>query len=409
MRVLDLVLKDLKQVIRDRKSALFLVVMPILFTLFFGLVLGPVFSSDGGESRLPIAVVNQDSDGNLHAPLFNLLSASSVIEPQSLADSDQAGEMVADGELAAVVIVPPGYSQKLLADQGASLDVIADQGTPAGQTAVRAVETATNRLLAAVESAHISADAYEARVGFESEEGRQAYLQEGLARAIAAWESPPLTVQIEKAVGDAEEGSAAGSMSGFAQSSSGMIVQFAIFGLITSAMILVIERKTGALQRLLTTPIGRVEVILGHTLAMFTLVLIQEAILVILGQYAFDVNYLRQPWAIAVMMVALALWAASLGLLIGSVSRKEDQVIVLSLVAMFVFAGMGGAWFPLEVTGKTFAAIGHLMPTAWAMDGLQNIIVRGQGFQSVLLPAGALLGYTAAFFGAAVWQFGKRE
>jgi hypothetical protein len=53
--------------------------------------------------------------------------------------------------------------------------------------------------------------------------------------------------------------------------------------------------------------------------------------------------------------------------LTSAVSRKEDQVITLSLIAMFIFAALGGAWFPLEVAGKTFAAVGHIMPTAWAM------------------------------------------
>jgi ABC-2 type transport system permease protein len=72
---------------------------------------------------------------------------------------------------------------------------------------------------------------------------------------------------------------------------------------------------------------------------------------------------------------------------------------------MFIFAALGGAWFPLEVAGKAFAAVGHIMPTAWAMDGFQNILIRGLEFQSVLVPAGVLLLYTAAFFGLAIWRF----
>jgi ABC-2 type transport system permease protein len=72
---------------------------------------------------------------------------------------------------------------------------------------------------------------------------------------------------------------------------------------------------------------------------------------------------------------------------------------------MFIFAAMGGAWFPLEVAGKTFAAIGHVMPTAWAMDGFQNILMRGLAFSSVLLPAGILVLYAFAFFGLAIWRF----
>lgn len=64
-----------------------------------------------------------------------------------------------------------------------------------------------------------------------------------------------------------------------------------------------------------------------------------------------------------------------------------------------------GAWFPLEVAGETFSAIGHLLPTAWAMDGFQNLIVRGLSFQSILMPVGILSLYTLIFFGLAVWRF----
>jgi ABC-2 type transport system permease protein len=80
-------------------------------------------------------------------------------------------------------------------------------------------------------------------------------------------------------------------------------------------------------------------------------------------------------------------------------------VIVLCLVAMFLFSALGGAWFPLDVAGKAFSTIGHLMPSAWAMDGYQNIILRGLGFNSVLMPAGLLMIYALAFFGLALWGF----
>ncbi len=53
---------------------------------------------------------------------------------------------------------------------------------------------------------------------------------------------------------------------GFVQASSGMIVQFAVFSLLTSAMVLVLERKGKTLERLCTTPISRAEIIGGHVL-----------------------------------------------------------------------------------------------------------------------------------------------
>jgi ABC-2 type transport system permease protein len=400
MRILNLAYKDLGQIVRDWKSGLFLLVMPILFTLFFGFVFGASDSKPELDPRLPVGVIDQDQqgEGSLAASLEALLESSEVIRPVVLSEGEaqQANQMVEKGDLAAVVVIPSGYSDGLLADQPIMLEVIMDPSQPAGQTVSRALEMVTGRLLGAVEAAHISRELLPSQNG-----------QESLKRALSAWETPALTVAVDasRATGDTSQNDEAGSSSGFAQASSGMMVQFSIFGLITSAMVLLLERKSGTLQRLLSSPISRVEIIAGHILAMFLVVFAQQLILVLLGQFVFGVDYLREPLAILLMIIALALWAASLGLLISAISRKEDQVITLSLIAMFIFAALGGAWFPLEVAGKAFATIGHVMPTAWAMDGFQNILMRGLDFSSVLMPAGILLVYAAAFFGLAIWHF----
>jgi ABC-2 type transport system permease protein len=396
MRILHLAIKDLSQILRDWKSGLFLLVMPLMFTLFFGFVMGSATAPKPDvDPRLPVGVIDQDG-GILAANLQTLLEQSEVIRPVLLEQEQyqSADQKVLDGDLAAVVIIPAGYTDRQLADQPFPLEVIIDQNRPSGQTVSRALETVSGRLLGAVEAAHISQNARAQNNLFDS-----------LAAAISAWQEPALTVAVVKATGETEKEAGASAVSGYSQASAGMMVQFSIFGLITSAMVLVLERKSGTLQRLLSSPIRPYEVIAGHVLAMFCVVFAQQLILVLVGQFVFGVEYARQPLAILLMITVLSLWAASLGLLISAISRKEDQVITLSLIAMFVFAALGGAWFPLEVAGKAFAAIGHIMPTAWAMDGFQNILIRGLAFQSVLMPVGILLIYTLAFFGLAIWRF----
>ena len=368
MLIIHLAIKDLTQIMRDWKSGLFLLIMPLLFTLFFGFVMGSATAPRPDvDPRLPVGVVDWDR-GQLAANYKALLENSEVIRPVLLKPEalKRADQMVIDGELAAVVVIPSGYTDRVLADHPTALDVIIDQNQSAGQTVSRALQTVSGRLLGAVEAAHISQSA-----------NPQSNLKDNLADAMTAWQDPALTVAVIKATGDSTEAVGTTSASGYAQASAGMMVQFSIFGLITSAMVLVLERKSGTLQRLLSSPIRRYEIITGHVLAMFCIVFAQQLILVLVGQFVFGVHYARQPLAILLMVTVLSLWAASLGLLISAISRKEDQVITLSLIAMFVFAALGGAWFPLEVAGKAFAAIGHIMPTAWAMDGFQNILIRG--------------------------------
>jgi ABC-2 type transport system permease protein len=405
MRVIDLALKDLLQIVRDWKSALFLVIMPIIFTFFFGLLYGGIGGED--DPRLPVGLIDHDQAGVLSTSLQSMLEVSDAIRPVLLEgdEADKVTESVRDEDLAAAVIVPTGFSERTLrSGEETRLTIIVDQSTQAGQTAMNAIQAAVTRLLGMVETAQISAEVYEAQRAFEDEGARQAYVDEALALASEAWQQPPLTVAVEQSgatAGDEEEA----WWNPYAHASAGMIVQFVVFGLNTSAMVLVLERKSRTLQRMLTTPITRAQVIAGHVLAMFIVVFLQQVLLVTFGQLAFGVDYMREPLAILLMVVMLGLWVASLGLSISAISKGEEQVVMFSMLAMFVFSALGGAWFPLDITGRAFAAIGHLTPTAWAMDGFENIIVRGLGLNSVLLPAGILLAYAVPFFGLAVWRF----
>ena len=227
----------------------------------------------------------------------------------------------------------------------------------------------------------------------------QAYLREAFALGLETWESPPISILDSERISNEEE------INAYTQSSPGMIVQFAIFGLTQTAVILVLERNSGALRRLMASPISKAGIILGHVLSMFLITFLQLSLLVVFGEIAFDLGYFDQLPATVVIVACLALWSASLGLLVSAISKTQEHVILFGMIAMFLFSALGGAWFPLEITGETFSAIGRLMPSAWAMEGFQNLILRNQGFESVILPALILSAYTAAFLVIAIWRF----
>ncbi len=404
MRLLDIALKDLRQLIVDWKTALFLLVMPIGFTLLFAFVFGGAGAED---PRLPVGFIDQDGESILAVQLLALLEASDAIHPVVLDDVDleEAQEQVADEELSAVVVVPAGYSEQALSLTGGQAPIsilIVDPNSSGGQAAQSGLQAAFMRLLGGVEATRLTAQAFEGQGGTAD----QAFLTETLARAIQAWENPPLTVTLSQsgalATGDEQAPAPAND---YAHSSAGIMVQFAMAGLMGAAAIIVAERKTGTMLRLLTTPVTRIQIVLGHFLAMFIMILVQLTVLILFGQILLGVGYLRVPLATLLMLLTTAFWAASLGLLIGIFARSEEQVIIFALMVMLLLSGLGGAWMPLEFTGKTFQAVGHLLPTAWAIDGFENIIVRGLGFDSVLLPAAIVLGFAVIFFAAAIWRF----
>ena len=107
MRAIDLAAKDLKQLLRDWRSALFLLALPVVFTVLFGFAFGGL-GTGKGDPRLPVGVLDQDGSSVASSHLLGLLGTSAVIRPVTLQGSDQAAldKKVRDGDLAAAVVVP---------------------------------------------------------------------------------------------------------------------------------------------------------------------------------------------------------------------------------------------------------------------------------------------------------------
>jgi ABC-2 type transport system permease protein len=402
MRIIDLALKDLSQIFRDKRSLLFLVAMPIVFTLFMGFAYRS--GEDGAASaddRVPLGWVNNDADGYVSRQLFDTLSNSDSVRLAELA-SNAVDESVRKGEVAGALIVPAGYSQQVLAGKEAQLTLVADLNSAQGQSLFQLLRTPVTQLMSAMEIARLSAET----VGKPNDASE---LTGAFASASLAWSETDSAslVKVEMAV--AGEGESWFGDNPYNQASPGILVQFAIFGLVTSGQILVQERKTRTLQRLMTTSMRPWEIIAGHTLAMFGVVFLQTALLVVFGQLALGVNYMHAPLGTLLVSVALGLWIAAMGLLIGTLVKDDSQVILFALMAMFIFSALGGTWFPLEASSGAFAAIGKLMPSAWAMNGYQNILIRGLGLESAWLPTLALLAYALFFFVLAVWRFRKMD
>jgi ABC-2 type transport system permease protein len=390
MKVLDLTLKDITQILRNRMTFLFLLLMPVAFTLLFGLAFGG--SGQPSDTRLPVGLLDQDGS-LISADLHTLLAGSTVIRLDTTPGRTAAdlAALVGSGKLAAAVVIPSGYSDSVRIGRPLKLGYYADPSQASTATVESELLVASNRLSGAIRIAGIASGIAKDPAAFDP----------ALAQALAAWQNPPIKLSITSGISAKPQNQ---NIMSLAQSSPAMMIQFAIAGLLTAATVIVNERKTRSLQRLLTTSTSRFQILLGHYLAIFTLIFVQFILLMLFGQL-LHVDYLRVPLATLLVALLTAVCIAAMGLLIGVLAKSDEQAIVFSLVPMFVLSGLGGAWVPLEYTGAAFQAIGHVSPVAWALDGFKDIIARGLGFTSVLLPCAALFGYALFFFALALWRF----
>ncbi|NLT73570.1 MAG: ABC transporter permease [Chloroflexi bacterium] len=407
MRVIDICLKDLAEMLGDRRILLFLVGMPLVFTLFMGFAYRSGTEGEAEVSLIELGWVDAGTEGALSHALYEMVSEMEGIHLVDLSQDTAtaakaaasgwrqvADEKVRSGSLNGVLLVAPGYSDRSADASPQSPVLITDQSTAEGRALVQAVRIPIARVASAAEIARLVA----------SESGDTGWDISAFESALAAWGragSPGLVrLAAQEDTGEAWYGDNPYNMA-----SPGILVMFAIMALVTSANVLLAERKAGTLARMATTSLTRWQILLGHALGMFAITLMQVLLLVVFGQVVLGVDYAREPLATLLISLALSLWVGGLGLTIGILANDDSQVVLFALLAMFILSALGGTWFPLDLVGGAFAAIGRASPSGQAMSGYQDILIRGSGLSAVWQPVGIMVAWALGFSALAWWLF----
>ncbi len=183
------------------------------------------------------------------------------------------------------------------------------------------------------------------------------------------------------------------------------MITFVFIPLLGISGLFAYERQKGTLRRLLTTPTRPATFLLGTILGQVATALVQMLLLVGFGSAVMHLNWGHTPAALALILVATALAGAALGTLLGALTRTEGQAGGLSWLLGMLMALLGGCWYPAELFPQFVRTAAKVLPTTWAMEGMLNIVLRGQGLAGVLLPAAVLLGMAALFFAVGIKRF----
>jgi len=155
------------------------------------------------------------------------------------------------------------------------------------------------------------------------------------------------------------------------------------------------ERRNGVIQRLMTHPVGRGEVVVGKIYGLMLLGAVQIVFVLIVGKFLFGVNLGANLPAITLTLLIFAWVAGSLGVLAGSVLAAEDRVIGMCMLVSLLMAAMGGCWWPIEMAPPLAKVMALCVPTGWALQALNQLISFGNGLDQVIVPLLVLLAFGA--------------
>lgn len=344
---------DLRFMLRQWETLLWMFVMPVVFFYFIGTVTGGYGVAATG--RGPPLAVQAPANGGL------------VVE-QLVTRLEQQGYAVARP---ATLDALERYGRRLIVPESTA-DGTVTESVLAGNQLQVTFERRGDDLAATLDEVRLNRAIYTVVADLAAIKANDLEVTPAAFDTIAA--APRRVTLAVSAAGARPEAPPVG----FAQAVPGTMVMFTMVILLTSgAIMLVVEREHGLLRRLASAPISRASLVLGKWLARVALALVQLAFAMVLGSVLFRVDWGQSVAMVFAVLVAWAAFNASLALLLGSAARTTAQATGIGVLASLALAALGGCWWPIEITPSWMQSLALALPTGWTMDALHKLVSFG--------------------------------
>ena len=174
----------------------------------------------------------------------------------------------------------------------------------------------------------------------------------------------------------------------------GLIGVFALFFVfLLTGVSFLRERSQGTLERLLTTPVGRADILAGYLLGFLLFAGIQSLVILLYTIFALRIEYEGSLWQIFVLLFVVTIVAVNLGIFISTFARNEFQVVQFIPIILLPQIFLSGAVLPSEQLPGYFQAIGHVLPLTYAVDGLKALMLEGETLGGIAQELAVLGGF----------------
>ncbi len=352
-----LVIKDIKQLLRDPKTLVMVLLMPALVMAMF--VAG--YGGKGGE--VPIAVVNLDG-GTVAWELIDSLRFSGDFSITYFAFTPEEGELlVKRGRVYATLIIPKGFTESVLTGKPTHVELILDSSYAAIS------ELVWEAVIAAVQSFQIKAS-----------ENYGIFVVDVRRRTIYG----PKVSKVDS----------------FAAVVMGILLHLVPMSLIAVSISRERERRT--FEQLIMTPIGGFDIVFSKLLA-YSIVTIGDMIVTLaLSVTLFGVRVKGKFLDLTIISILLLFCSLSLGLLISVISRNQLQAYQTAIFFFIPSMLFTGFFTPTEMLSPEIRFISRLLPLYHFLRAFRNIQLRGWTLPETYGEVTVLSIETVVFFALAV-------
>ena len=376
-RLRHVVRKELRQLLRDPRSRPILFVAPLVQLLLFG------YAVSTDVRHVPTFVVDHDRTEASRA-LVEELTASGYFDVAGRSEDPAALVDALDRGRATVGLqVPPGYARdlaagratvQLLLDGSDSNEATVAQGYATLILARHGVEVARERGLGS---------------GAPGTGAPGAFGAAGVELRPRAWYNPELesrVYNVPAVIG----------------------ILLLIICLLLTALGVVRERETGTLEQLLVSPITSAELMLGKTIPVLMVALVDLVVIATIGTLWFAIPFRGSPFALLLAALLFITAGLSVGLLVSTISRTQQEAFMTIFLFILPSIILSGFFFPIRSMPEFFQWLTLGNPVRWFLEIVRSVFLKGTGIRELWGSYLALAGMAAGFLALAVARF-RRE
>lgn len=375
-RVLTLARRVFIQIIHDRRTLALIFVVPILTLGLAGVLL------KSNPVDIPLGVVNADKGAEAPAPLGRISLAALIIDELEKSGTfsvrpisdDDATAMLASGSVKAALIFAQDFTEALLGS---------------GQTTVQLYLEGTNPATAATISNNVTRIIMQRLAEMSNGLMDSELLDSQSGPASQAPAGLPIRIETRFLYG----GPQFNSLDYVAPVFIAFFVFFFVF--LLTCVFFLRERSQGTLERLMATPVNRLEIIIGYVLGLGVFALLQSAVVLLFTVFALQIHYKGSLALVFLIEVMLMLVAANLGILASAYAANEFQAVQFIPIVIVPQALLSGAFWAVEEMPSWLQPLSRIMPMTYANEALRDVMIKGQGFGDIWQEILILSGFAA--------------
>jgi ABC-2 type transport system permease protein len=430
---LALVRKDLRLWFGDRRAVIVAILVPIILSSFFGYVFGGQKGSTE-MAKMPVLVIDQDGSDISRGLITQLASEKTLdVKPSEL---EAARDAVRKGKATAAIVIPKDFGK----DAGQALFTGASDND-AKKPEIGVLYDPSHTMELGMVTGILSGAVMQvvSKEMFTGASGRE-MVNESLAKVQ---NNPQIPAADRKALSDLLGGvkelnerrdqedagtsgktESVGGLSmpyetrteaitsgvdvqynGYAHAIAGMGVQFILFMGLDVGIALLLLRQTGLWQRLRAAPLSKTTLLGSRTVSAALIAGFILLVLFTFARVAFGVHILGSFAGFVGVCAAFSLMTAAFGLMVAALGKTPEATRGYSVMATLIMVMLGGAWVPTFVFPLWLQKLTVVVPTRWAIDGMDGMTWRGLGFSSAVMPIVVLLLFALGFGLVAVMRF----